>query len=164
MGVTRFATIREQQSCFCLKRCALWRVQEEICMEPTIAFRPYQRVMLVDDVPAIRRVVQEILALLAYPVLATADIHRAVHLWAADSASLLVADGTLLNSHSASLRQLLEPHASRLVVMSGYALRDLPGLAPMTGMAFLHKPFTIDELHAVMGRMAPSAGCAVGAL
>ena len=131
-------------------------------MDPSIAFRPYQRVILVDDVPAIRRVVQEILELLAYPVLATDDIHAAVLHWAADSRSLLVADGTVLKRHSASLRHLLEPHASRLIVMSGYALRDLPGLAFMTGVAFLRKPFTIDELHAVMGRMPTPAAYAAG--
>ena len=126
-------------------------------MEKRSEARATHRVVLVDDIPDIRRVVQEIITLLSYPVLVTTDIHTAAAIWAANPRSILVADGTLLTSQLDSLRPLLEPHANRMLVISGYQPRDLPGLAAIPGCTFLHKPFTIHELDgALQGIAAPT--------
>jgi DNA-binding NtrC family response regulator len=114
-----------------------------------------RRVIIADARPDIRRVVQEIVTRLHYPVFVTTDISAAVTLWLDERSSILLSDGTLLCQSWPVIGRQVQSHAGRLVVMSGYDPEDLVELNGISYAGFLHKPFDIMTLQIVLALVSP---------
>lgn len=116
-----------------------------------------RRVIIADARPDIRRVVQEIVTRLRYPVFVTTDIGVAVRVWADERSSILLSDGTLLCRSWAAVGRQVQANAARLIVMSGYDPEDLVELDGIAYAGFLHKPFDIMTLQIVLALVNPPA-------
>jgi DNA-binding NtrC family response regulator len=116
-----------------------------------------RRVIIADDRPDIRRVVQEIVTRLRYPVFVTTDIGAAVRVWTDERSSILLSDGRLLCRFWPAVGRQVQSNAARLVVMSGYDPEDLVELNGIGYAGFLHKPFDIMTLQIVLALVCPPA-------
>jgi DNA-binding NtrC family response regulator len=116
-----------------------------------------RRVIIADSRPDIRRMVQEIVTRLRYPVFVTTDISAAVRMWTDERASILLSDGTLLCQSWPAIGRQVQSNAARLVVMSGYDPEDLVELQGIAYAGFLHKPFDIMTLQIVLALISPPA-------
>ncbi|HYF65194.1 MAG TPA: hypothetical protein VD886_20370 [Herpetosiphonaceae bacterium] len=116
-----------------------------------------RRVIIADARSDIRRVVQEIVTRLRYPVFVTTDIGAAVRVWLDEPASILVSDGTLLCQEWPAVGRHVRSNAGRLIVMSGYDPEDLIELNGTAYAGFLHKPFDIMTLQIVLALVSPPA-------
>jgi two-component system, cell cycle sensor histidine kinase and response regulator CckA len=123
--------------------------------EPTPArpARPLSRgdttILVVEDEPAVRSLVQRLLTRQGYRVIEAASGDEAVGLWAAhrDEVSILLTDIVMpgrLDGHELTARLLAEKPDLRVITMSGYDPAEVAGQAG--GGPHLRKPFSVDEL------------------
>jgi CheY-like chemotaxis protein len=122
----------------------------ERSMQPSVVVpRGHERVLLVEDEPAVNRLAERILRDLGYTVQAAWSGEEALGLVERNGdIDLLLTDIRLPQQSGRELAEsvrALQPRV-RVLFMSGYA-EDLRGtLAGDEGIAFLAKPFTASEL------------------
>ncbi len=134
---------------------------------PSLSQGDGQRILVVEDDPAVRSGLREILGVLGYSVTTVGSREESVYLPPAPGFDLLLTDYVLPDGSGTDIaRELMARWPSmRVVVMSGYA-QDVP-LGPdakLEGMDFLQKPFGTDTLaDAVQAALAePPPAQAVG--
>lgn len=122
------------------------------------------RILIVDDNPPLRKVMTTYLSRLGYAVVSCTSAEQAWALMQAGPAgySLAVVDLNMPGMRGEELAQrILESNESiHLIVASGYP-EELSGVQALDRkrVAFLHKPFTPDELAQVVStRVGRSAG------
>jgi len=108
-----------------------------------------QRILVVEDDPAVRSGLREILGVLGFKVTTVGSREESVYLPPTPSFDLLLTDYVLPDGSGTEIAQELLTRwpSMRVVVMSGYA-QDVP-LGPdskLDGMDFLQKPFGTDTL------------------
>jgi PAS domain S-box-containing protein len=108
-----------------------------------------QRILVVEDDPAVRSGLSEILGVLGYDVTTVGSREETVYLPPAPSFDLLLTDYVLPDGSGTDIaRDLCERWPGlRVIVMSGYA-QDVP-IGPdskIDGMEFLQKPFSTEKL------------------
>ncbi len=115
------------------------------------------RVLLVEDEPAARAGLTEMLALAGYEVAAAADGAEARHLAATQPFNLLLSDVMLPDASGTELAaELRAVHPGlRLILMSGYPKEELLDDAAAGRAHFLQKPFAFAALtHAIRTALA----------
>ena len=108
-----------------------------------------QRILVVEDDPAVRSGLREILGVLGYNVTTVGSREESVYLPPTPSFDLLLTDYVLPDGSGTEIAQELRTRwpSMRVVIMSGYA-QDVP-VGPdskLDGMDFLQKPFGADTL------------------
>jgi PAS domain S-box-containing protein len=131
--------------------------------EPAEAFAASGTVLLVEDEPAVRSVVAEMLEGSGYTVLAAGDGSEALALSAAHEGDidLLVTDVVMpgMSGQEVARRIAAERPSTRTLFVSGYnvdAIQQQGVLAP--GAGFLEKPFTAADLAHKARELLDSAG------
>ncbi len=108
-----------------------------------------QRILVVEDDPAVRSGLREILGVLGYSVTTVGSREETVFLPPAPGFDLLLTDYVLPDGSGTDIARDLRSRwpALRVVVMSGYA-QDVPvgSDSKLDGMDFLQKPFGTDTL------------------
>jgi DNA-binding NtrC family response regulator len=121
------------------------------------ASRP-QRILIVDDDPSIRRALQILLTRAGFTVTQACDGSEALRLWRAHGGDLVITDLHMPEKNGIETIMELLTHnpGTRIIAMSGGGQTkrlDLLGNAAMLGAVLtIEKPFTIDEMMAVVGR------------
>ena len=116
------------------------------------------RVLVIDDEPVIRGVIQRLLARIGHEVLAAAGPDTALRLLADAPVDAVLLDRRMPKLSGEALYLVLIhrwPYLKgRVVLMSGAPL-DLEGGLPaeLGSCHFLGKPFTVDQLLAVLGEI-----------
>jgi CheY-like chemotaxis protein len=115
--------------------------------------RPLSRgdttIMVVEDEPAVRYLVQRLLTRQGYRVIEAASGDEALGLWAAhrDEVSILLTDIVMpgrLDGHELAARLTAEKPDLRVITMSGYDPAEVADQAG--GRPHLRKPFSVDDL------------------
>jgi len=127
------------------------------------------RVLVLDDDPAVRRVLQRALQRLGFQVGVTENGHDTLRAWEeawerAEPFDLLVLDLTVSGGLGGIevFRTLRERHPSlRAIASSGYARNEENDLADHGFIAVLPKPYTFDELKQVVCRAVRAQSRAV---
>ncbi len=119
-----------------------------------------QRILVVEDDPAVRSGLREILGVLGYKVTTVGSREESVYLPPSPAFDLLLTDYVLPDGSGTEIAHELRARwpSMRVVVMSGYA-QDVP-IGPdskLDGMEFLQKPFGTDTLADTVRRVL-SAG------
>ncbi|GEM_PF-400609 len=123
------------------------------------------RVLVVEDDPAVRASMRELLRLLGYDVVTVGSREESIYLPPLPAFDLLLTDYMLPDASGTEIAGELRQRwpELRVVVMSGYA-QDVPlGLdSRLDGMQFLQKPFgteaLVDTIRAVLAGPCPEAG------
>jgi DNA-binding NtrC family response regulator len=116
------------------------------------------RVLLVDDEPALLRMMSLYLSRLGFAVTTSATTEQAWEEFQKAPAEIAIAilDATMagLAMEDLALQMLLANPATRVIVSSGYPVNmaDLEAAAPGR-VAFLHKPYVGETLAALVRRM-----------
>jgi two-component system cell cycle sensor histidine kinase/response regulator CckA len=108
-----------------------------------------ERILLVEDEPAVRALVSQVLSGRGYQLLVAEDVHDALRIAAEQPFDMIVTDVVMPGLRGPDLvRQVLAIRPDvRVLFMSGYADEDLPEAGLLeAGAAFLQKPFSADEL------------------
>lgn len=122
-----------------------------------------QRIMVVDDDPAIRRSLQLLLSKAGYRVTQAQDGREAVRLWRDQGGDLVITDLHMpeKNGIETILELLTLTPGIPIIAMSGGGQTkrlDLLGNATMLGaLLTIEKPFTLSEMLAVVERALRSA-------
>lgn len=117
------------------------------------------RVLVIDDEPVIRGVIQRLLVRVGHEVLAAAGPDTALRLLADQTVDVVLLDRRMPKLSGEALYLVLVHRwpqlKGRVVLMSGAPL-DLEGGLPaeLGGCHFLGKPFTVDQLLAVLAEIA----------
>ncbi|WP_417792121.1 PAS domain S-box protein [Stutzerimonas xanthomarina] len=121
-----------------------------------------ETVLVVDDEPAIRMLVVEILEELGYQVLQAADGHGALQAFeSGEPVSLLITDvglpGGMNGRQLADAARQRDPHL-RVLFITGYAETVVMGNGPLEfGMRIVTKPFSIETLAARIAELRSEA-------
>jgi signal transduction histidine kinase/CheY-like chemotaxis protein len=124
----------------------------EPATQPEMAPEPRRAtILLVEDEPDVRSVIDRMLRLMGHEVLAAASSDEALALWRdhARPIDLLVTDVVMAGRAGPELARLLTAELPRLRVLliSGYrAEEELPASDPAYGMDYLQKPMTFETL------------------
>jgi PAS domain S-box-containing protein len=124
------------------------QTQRERVIEPTPAATG-QRILIVEDDPAVRSGLRELLRLLGYDVSSVGSREETIYLPPAPAFDLLLTDYVLPDGSGTEIAHELRIRwpSLRVIVMSGYA-QDVP-IGPdlrLDGMEFLQKPFATETL------------------
>ena len=117
------------------------------------------RVLIIDDEPVIRGVIQRLLVRVGHEVLAAAGPDTALRLLADQMVDVVLLDRRMPKLSGEALYLVLIHRwpqlKGRVVLMSGAPL-DLEGGLPaeLGGCHFLGKPFTVDQLLGVLAEIA----------
>src|SRR5215210_7289006 len=117
-----------------------------------------QRILIVDDDPGIRRTLHILLSREGYQVTQARDGVEALRLWRDHGGDLVITDLHMpeKNGIETIIELLSHSPGTRIIAMSGGGQTkrlDLLGDAAMLGAVLtIEKPFTIDEMMAVVGR------------
>ncbi len=103
------------------------------------------RVLLVEDDPAVRRVVRQMLGNAGHQVREAASVADAVEVASGDPYDILVSDVVLPDGNGIELAERIE--APRALFISGYPDVDV---GPRAGVSVLPKPFSPEELLAAL--------------
>ncbi|MFI5235967.1 MAG: response regulator [Gemmatimonadales bacterium] len=120
------------------------------------------RVLIIDDEPVIRGVVQRLLVRVGHEALSAGGPETALKLLADTQVDVVLLDRRMPNLSGEALYLVLThrwPYLKgRVVLMSGAPL-DLDGGLPaeLGSCHFLGKPFTVDQLLGVLGEIAAQA-------
>lgn len=118
------------------------------------------RVLLVEDLPALRRLVAQILQVEGHNVTGVATADEAIRALHRGDFDVLITDVKLdhPNGCQLALNVMRAMPTMRVLLLSGYALADVLAEHPeCRGMALLQKPFTAAELRAQLAAMGLSA-------
>src|SRR4051812_43274594 len=116
------------------------------------------RILIVDDDPSIRRTLEALLKRAGHQVMLACDGSEAVRLWRDHGGDLVITDLHMPEKDRIQTIIELLSHSpgARIIAMSGGGQTkrlDLLGNASMLGAVLtIEKPFTIDEMMAVVGR------------
>jgi two-component system cell cycle sensor histidine kinase/response regulator CckA len=110
---------------------------------------PTETILVVDDEPAVRSLIEKMLAMRGYTVLAASDAEEALRLSSENAVHAVVTDVMLPSMRGPELVEQLRRHRPdlRALFISGFtsdALLD-GGLSP-DDVAFVQKPFTGEAL------------------
>jgi DNA-binding response OmpR family regulator len=117
------------------------------------------RVLIIDDEPVIRGVIQRLLVRVGHEVLSAAGPDTALRLLADQTVDVVLLDRRMPKLSGEALYLVLVHRwpqlKGRVVLMSGAPL-DLEGGLPaeLGGCHFLGKPFTVDQLLTVLAEIA----------
>lgn len=117
-----------------------------------------KRILIVDDDPGIRRVLQVLLTQSGYQVTQASDGFEALRLWREHGGDLVITDLHMpeKNGIETILELLTHSPGMRIIAMSGGGQTkrlDLLGNATMLGAVFtLEKPFTLPEILSLVKR------------
>ncbi|HEU4681557.1 MAG TPA: response regulator [Gemmatimonadales bacterium] len=117
-----------------------------------------KRILIVDDDPGIRRVLQVLLTKSGYQVTQASDGFEALRLWREHGGDLVITDLHMpeKNGIETILELLTHSPGMRIIAMSGGGQTkrlDLLGNATMLGAVFtLEKPFTLPEILSLVKR------------
>lgn len=117
-----------------------------------------KRILIVDDDPGIRRVLQVLLTKAGYQVTQASDGFEALRLWREHGGDLVITDLHMpeKNGIETILELLTHSPGMRIIAMSGGGQTkrlDLLGNATMLGAVFtLEKPFTVPEILSLVKR------------
>jgi two-component system, cell cycle sensor histidine kinase and response regulator CckA len=111
-----------------------------------------QTVLLAEDEPSLRDLIERFLSAMGYRVLAAADGAEALALFAREAASIdvVVTDMVMPGMSGIELAKEIDARAPtmRMLFMSGYAFDGASILTSRPGSAFVAKPFTLPVLAA----------------
>ena len=120
-------------------------------LEQTTQAARGEAVLVVEDDPAVRLLVLDVLGMLGYCALEAAEANAAVKLLQSDERiDLLVSDVGLPGMNGRQLADIAREHRPELPVlfMTGYAEQAISSGFLDAGMDMISKPFTIDQLAA----------------
>ena len=120
-------------------------------LEQTTQTARGEAVLVVEDDPAVRLLVIDVLGMLGYCALEAAEANAAVKLLQSDERiDLLVSDVGLPGMNGRQLADIAREHRPELPVlfMTGYAEQAISSGFLDAGMDMISKPFTIDQLAA----------------
>jgi DNA-binding NtrC family response regulator len=143
----------------CLRLPIASKIQRQaVALGDSMTASPPAHVLIVDDDPSIRRTLQALLTRAGYTVTQACDGSEAVRLWRAHGGDLVITDLHMpeKNGIETIIELLTHSPGTRIIAMSGGGQTkrlDLLGDAAMLGAVLtIEKPFTIDEMMAVVGR------------
>lgn len=125
---------------------------------PSEVWRAQGMALVVDDEPSVRVIVGRMLERLGMRVIVAADGTQAISclLEHPDALSCVLLDLSMPDMHGMLVAQKLRQHRPDLpiILMSGYSEEDASSLVgPLSGIAFLPKPFQLAELRDMLRRM-----------
>jgi DNA-binding NtrC family response regulator len=105
-------------------------------------------ILVVDDEPSIRRFAARALLEEGFPVREAGDGQQALEIVHAGGVSVLVSDIVMPRLNGVQLMETLKRSHPQLpvVLMSGYAARELEGMGIAAPCALLTKPFAAERL------------------
>ena len=117
-------------------------------------------ILVVDDEPSIRRFAARVLLEEGFDVLEAADGEQALQIVEAGGVSVLVSDVVMPRLNGVQLMERLARSHPQLPVllMSGYAARELQGMGIAAPCALLTKPFAAERLVEEVRRCLGGAG------
>lgn len=121
--------------------------------EPQPAPSEAPRVLLVEDEPAVRGLIREMLLRLGYQVRDTGQVDEALKLGAAFRPSILVTDvalGQPIDGVELAVRLSAGSAAMQVILISGFPMDRFDLSRLPTGFQFLGKPFTLGELRTAL--------------
>ena len=124
---------------------------------------PGKRILIVDDDPGIRRVLQLLLTKSGYQVTQASDGFEALRLWREHGGDLVITDLHMPEKNGIEMIVELLTHSPgmRIIAMSGGGQTkrlDLLGNATMLGAVFtIEKPFTLPEILSLVSRALKGA-------
>jgi DNA-binding NtrC family response regulator len=122
-----------------------------------------KRILVVDDDPGIRRVLQLLLTKSGYQVTQASDGFEALRLWREHGGDLVITDLHMPEKNGIEMIVELLTHSPgmRIIAMSGGGQTkrlDLLGNATMLGAVFtIEKPFTLPEILSLVSRALKGA-------
>jgi DNA-binding NtrC family response regulator len=122
-----------------------------------------KRILIVDDDPGIRRVLQLLLTKSGYQVTQAGDGFEAIRLWREHGGDLVITDLHMPEKNGIEMIVELLTHSPgmRIIAMSGGGQTkrlDLLGNATMLGAVFtIEKPFTLPEMLSLVSRALNAA-------
>ena len=122
-----------------------------------------KRILIVDDDPGIRRVLQLLLTKSGYQVTQASDGFEALRLWREHGGDLVITDLHMPEKNGIEMIVELLTHSPgmRIIAMSGGGQTkrlDLLGNATMLGAVFtIEKPFTLPEILSLVSRALKGA-------
>jgi DNA-binding NtrC family response regulator len=122
-----------------------------------------KRILIVDDDPGIRRVLQLLLTKSGYQVTQASDGFEALRLWREQGGDLVITDLHMPEKNGIEMIVELLTHSPgmRIIAMSGGGQTkrlDLLGNATMLGAVFtIEKPFTLPEILSLVSRALKGA-------
>ena len=107
------------------------------------------KVLVIDDEPAMREIIGEVISLDKYDVSFAEDGEQGLEMYRTDKPDLVITDLHMPNKDGASLVQELKEEfpKARIMVLSGSQNVDMfARVVHMNANRIMTKPFTIDEL------------------
>lgn len=117
-----------------------------------------KRVLLADDEPALREVIQEMLAIDGHEVLAVSNGAEALELFTRDSFDLVITDFEMPVMKGSELAVRIKRTSPKTPVLMITSYDRSMSSAENPVDAILDKPFTLDDLRAAILRLASRNG------
>lgn len=117
-----------------------------------------KRVLLADDEPALREVIQEMLAIDGHKVLAVSNGAEALELFTRDSFDLVITDFEMPVMKGSELAVRIKRTSPKTPVLMITSYDRSMSSAENPVDAILDKPFTLDDLRAAILRLASRNG------
>jgi len=117
------------------------------------------RILVVDDVPSVRRMVSELLGAVGYEVLSAGTLEEGKELADSGNPDVLLVDIRLgdYNGLQLAIRERINHPNRPVIVMTGHVDPVLEAEARRYGAEFVEKPIQPDRLIAMIKRVAPGA-------